>query len=87
MLFHILPTFTTVEFHPVVVAILDVSYVFESLSEQVPEIVVIGRIFEAQVTNVAEIFVEFFCDCIQYQQQHRASVLVRTYLDTRRTDL
>ncbi len=88
MLFHVLPSFTTVELHPVVVAILDVSYVFKSLSKQIPEIVVIGRILKAEVTNVAKVFVEFFCNCMAVSAAaSEPGRREETYQDIRHTDL
>lgn len=46
------------DLHPVVFTILDLPGILESLSKQLPEIVIIGRIFESQVSYVSKILRE-----------------------------
>lgn len=66
MLFHVLPSLAVVKLHPVIFAVLNVSGVFQRLSEQVSEVVIIWRVLEAKIADIAQIFVELFCDCIQH---------------------
>ena len=60
VLFHGFPAFAVIELHPVVFAVFDFAGVFERLGEEIAEVVVVGGVFETEVADVAEIFVEFF---------------------------
>lgn len=42
--------------HPVVFAVLDVAGVLQRLGEELAEVVVVGRVFEAEVSHVGEVF-------------------------------
>jgi hypothetical protein len=55
---HHLPALAVVQLHPIVLAILNLAGALEGLREQLTEVVVIGRVFEAKVPYVTEIFVE-----------------------------
>lgn len=55
------PAFAIVELHPVIFSILDFSSVFQSLSKEIAKVVVVGGVFEAEIANVREVFVEFLC--------------------------
>lgn len=55
------PSPSTIELHPIIFAILHFSSVLERLREEVSQKIVIGRVFESQVANVTEIFVELLC--------------------------
>ena len=52
------PSLAVVELHPIILPILNFAAVLESLSEQVPEEIVIGGIFETKVPHICEILVE-----------------------------
>lgn len=52
------PALTIVQLHPVVLAILHFSTIFQGLGEQVTKEVVIRGIFESKVANVAQVLVE-----------------------------
>lgn len=56
---HRLPAFAVVDFHPVVLAILNLASALESLREQLAQVVVVGSVLEAEVAHVAEVLVEF----------------------------
>jgi hypothetical protein len=53
------PASTAVQLHPVVLAVFDLTGILECLCEEIAEEVVVGRIFEAEIADVAEVFVEF----------------------------
>lgn len=55
------PALPIVQLHPVIFSILYLSGALESLCEQFAQIVVVGRVFEAEVTDIAEILVELLC--------------------------
>lgn len=73
MSFDCFPAAAAIEFHPVIFAVFDFAGVLEGLSEEVAEEVIIGRVFEAEVAHVAEIFVEFFCKEISKERKSKAS--------------
>lgn len=56
-----LPTATSVQFHPVIFAILHFARVFQCLGEEVPKEVVVRSILKSQIAHVAEVFIEFLC--------------------------
>lgn len=58
---HRLPALAIVQLHPIVLAILNFSSALEGLGKELPEVVVVRGILEAQVTNVAEVLVELLC--------------------------
>jgi hypothetical protein len=53
MLFHSLPTFAIMEFHPIVITVLSFSCIPESLGEKFLEVVVIWGILESKIANIA----------------------------------
>jgi hypothetical protein len=53
-----LPTLAVVQLHPIVFSIFDFAAVLEGLSEQIPQEVVIGCIFETKVSHIGEVLVE-----------------------------
>lgn len=59
MLLHRFPAFTVVELHPIVLSIFHFACVLQRLREKIPEIIVVRRILESQVTNVTKVFVKF----------------------------
>ena len=61
-----LPSFAIVELHPIILPILDFTGIFERLSKEFAQIVVIWSIFKAQVSDVAKVFVELLCHCVQF---------------------
>lgn len=63
MLLHMLPTLAIVDLHPIVIAVLDVPNVLKCLSEQVSEIVIVRRVLETKVSDVAQVFVELLSHC------------------------
>lgn len=46
--------------HPVVLAVFHLAGVLQRLSEELAQVVVVGCVFEAEVSHVREIFAEFF---------------------------
>ena len=66
-----LPALAVVQLHPVVLAILDLSSALESLSEQLPKVVVVGCVLKAEVTDVAEVLVEFLCGLLAWIKNNR----------------
>lgn len=58
---HRLPPLAIVQLHPIILAILNLSSALEGLGKELPEVVVVGGILEAQVTDVAEVLVELLC--------------------------
>jgi hypothetical protein len=58
---HYLPALSIVQLHPVVLAILDLASALERLGEEFAQVVVIGRVLKAEVTDVAEVLVELLC--------------------------
>jgi hypothetical protein len=80
----VLPSPAVVQLHPVVLPIFHLSRVFQSLGEQVSQVIVVGRILKTKVPNVGQILAEFLCTTI-------VSVIIDNaanipYLDIRRTD-
>lgn len=61
MLFHCLPAFAIVQLHPIILPVLNFPRALQGLGEQVPQVVVIGCVLEAEIANVAKILVEFLC--------------------------
>lgn len=56
----VLPSSSIVELHPVIFAIFDFSGILESLCQEVPEVIVVRGILEAEVAHISEVFREFF---------------------------
>jgi hypothetical protein len=56
-----LPPATAVQLIPVVLAIFNFTCILKRLCEQVAKEIIVGRIFEAKVANVAKVLVEFLC--------------------------
>lgn len=54
-----LPALAIVELHPVVLPILHLAGGLESPCEQVPKIIVVRGVLEAEVANISQILVEF----------------------------
>lgn len=48
------------DFHPIVLAILDLARVLQRLSEELAEVIVVWGIFEAKVSDVCKILGKFF---------------------------
>ena len=65
------PTLSVVEFHPVVFAIFYFAAVFESLGKQVAKEVVVGGILKTQVTNIAQVLIEFVWKPEKSQQKKK----------------
>lgn len=51
--FHDLPALSVVQLHPVILSVLNFTGALEGLSEQFTEIVVVGRVLESEVANIA----------------------------------
>jgi len=58
---HHFPALAVVELHPVILAIFHLAGALECLREQLAEVVVVGCVFEAKVSHVAEVLVELLC--------------------------
>lgn len=52
------------DLHPVVFAILYVACVLESLGKELAEVIVVGSVFEAEVSNIRQILVELFWEAL-----------------------
>ena len=61
VLLHCLPSLAVVEFHPVVLAVLQLTRALQGLCEEISEVVVVGRVFEAEVPHVRQVFIELLC--------------------------
>ena len=57
-----IPAFAVVQLHPVVVAIFHFARGLQCLREEVAQVVVVGRVLEAEVADVGEVLVEFLCE-------------------------
>lgn len=57
-----LPSSSTVQLHPVVLAIFELVRISSRLGEEITEEVVIGGILESKISNIAQVFVEFLCE-------------------------
>ena len=58
---HYLPALSIVQLHPVVFAVLDLASALQRLGEELTQVVVVGCVLEAEVTDVAEVLVELLC--------------------------
>lgn len=56
---HRFPALSVIDFHPVIFAILNLAGALKGLREQLTQVVVIGSVLEAEVTDVAQVLVEF----------------------------
>jgi hypothetical protein len=72
---HRLPTLAVVELHPIVDAIFLLARILESLSKELAEVVVVWLVFESEVSDVAEVLVEFFCRICQSWSRKRTGLL------------
>ncbi len=54
-----LPAPPTIQLHPVIFAVFNFTRVLQCLSEKVPQKVVVWGIFKSEITDIAEILVEF----------------------------
>lgn len=80
---HGFPALAIVQLHPVVFTILNLARALQGLGEELAEVVVVGCVLEAQVTDVAEVLVELLCEQLvwkrllelrgTYQGSHRTS--------------
>ena len=61
MQFASVPSSSTIQLHPVILAVFNVAGVLQCLTEQVSQEVVIGSVFESEVPYVAQVFVELLC--------------------------
>jgi hypothetical protein len=52
------PISATVKLHPIVLAILYFSSIFQRLGEQIPKIVIIWRVLESKISDIAQILAE-----------------------------
>lgn len=66
VMLHGFPSSAIVQLHPVVLAVFDLAGVLQSLRKEFPKVIVIRRVFEAQIPDVTQILVEFLCHCVQY---------------------
>lgn len=69
--FHYLPALAIVELHPVVLAILNLASALERLGEKLAQVVVVGCVLEAEVTDVAEVFVELLCSRVSDAHRYK----------------
>lgn len=60
---HRLPTFAIVQLHPIVFTVLDLARILESLSKEFSEVVVVWGVLKPEIPDVAQVFVEFVCNC------------------------
>lgn len=82
---HSLPSFAIIELHPIVLSIFDFAGVLERLSEQLTQIVVVRSILKSKVPDVAKVFAELLCHCVQFNIiPSRENT--ETYQDSLRTD-
>ena len=58
---HYLPTLSVVQLHPVVLAVFNFASALERLGEEFAQVVVVRCVLEAEVTDIAQILVEFLC--------------------------
>ena len=59
---HLFPAFAIVELHPIILAVFYFAGALECLCKQLAQVIIVGSVLEAQITDVAEVFVEFLCD-------------------------
>lgn len=57
----IFPPPPIVQLHPVILAILHFSGVLQCLCEEIPQVVVIGRVLETEIPDVGQILAELLC--------------------------
>lgn len=82
----VFPAPAAVQLHPVIFSILHFASVLESLGEQVPQVVVVGRIFETEIADVGKVLVEFLC-MAKSVSSNAYGLLRNKYLDILRRDL
>ena len=80
---HHLPALAVVKLHPVILAVLDLAGALECLREQLTEVVVVGGVFKAKISHVAEILVELLCFGLAMTSN---GVMEMTYQGSYRTD-
>ena len=80
------PATSTVQFHPVILAIFDFAGILQRLREEISKVVVIGSVLETQVSNVTKVFVEFFCMIVR-ESSYFGRGLETTNLEIHRTNL
>ena len=61
MRFDRLPATTPIQFHPIILAILNLASILKSLCEEIAKEVIVWGIFEAEVADIAEVLVQFLC--------------------------
>ena len=61
-----LPALSIVQLHPVILAILDFASALKSLCEKFAQVVVVRGVLEAEVADVAKVFVELLCALLAY---------------------
>ena len=86
VVFHGLPPFAIVKFHPVILSIFDLAGVLERLREQLAQVVVVWSVFEPQISDVAQVFAKLLCHYVQLNIIPSQDY-VEAYQDILRTDL
>lgn len=66
MILHRVPPLSRilVDLHPVILAILDITSVLQGLGEELSKVVVVGGIFETEVSDVSQVLVELFREAL-----------------------
>lgn len=59
-----LPPLSIVQFHPIILSILNFSQILQRLGEQITQVIVVGGIFEPQVAYVGKVLVEFIYELL-----------------------
>lgn len=65
-----LPALSIVQLHPVILAILHLSGALQRLCEEFAQVVIVGRVFEAEVADIAEVLIEFLCKQLVFRHSH-----------------
>jgi hypothetical protein len=61
---HYLPALSIVQLHPVVLAVFNLPSALERLGEEFAQVIVIGGILKAEVTDIAQVLVELLCNLL-----------------------
>ena len=56
----VFPPSTVVQFHPIVLSILNFPSVLEGLGKKIPQVIVVRGVFETKIAHIAKVLGEFF---------------------------
>lgn len=64
MLLNGFPPFTIVQLHPIILSILNFTGVLQRLGEQISKVVVVGGIFEPEVSDVTQVLIDLIWESV-----------------------